>query len=131
MAKSTSGIRTLRKRHGLSPLQLGKAVNKSPSTVEAWETGRRTLPDMAWVRKCVKAYLRSGRNISLDNNLLFRTYPLAIARELLSTTLSGIAQGYEYRPGTWRQFEKSVRELPPDVLDDLENKIRRELLKVL
>ena len=62
-------LKELRKKSGLTTLQVGKALNKTPSAITLWETGK-ALPDVSTLLKLCNLYNISDLNEFVDNAII-------------------------------------------------------------
>ena len=62
-------LKQLRKKSGLTTAQVGKTLNKTPSAITLWETGK-ALPDVNVLLKLCEIYKVSDLNEFIDNAII-------------------------------------------------------------
>jgi transcriptional regulator with XRE-family HTH domain len=125
-----SDFRTLRRQFGLSPTQVAEALDVSPATVEAWERGLNSPPDIRSARTRVDAFAQADPSGQQGKNLLFGHYPLRLARELLSLSVDEMASRFGFSKSHWTKVEANFRTLPPETLKEIETFVRARLAEV-
>ncbi len=128
-ARSGASIRDIRNEYGLSVVQAAKALETSPSTIEAWEAH----PDMGPQEKTARAkianfVLEHGRDGG--KNLLFGAYPLRLAREILGLSIKEMASAHGYTVPAWQKIEAHARILARDKILEIEDCVRDHFVSV-
>lgn len=115
-------IEQIRSEYNLTRAQLADALDVSPATVEAWETGRRRITrNLCEIRQILDSR-RTG--IPRAQNLIFGLYRLSIAKELLQMSPADCARLFSMSPQRWSEYERNKRVIEPSVMRAIEEKIR-------
>lgn len=124
-SKQHNAITRIRREYGLSLLQGAKALAVSASTLERMESTKDiSLGEEDLRRKFEVFVVTSGGDAG--KNLLFRTYPLRLARELLKLSIPQMAARYGYAPSSWKKIEANARLIDTDRLRQIEHDVRDE-----
>jgi DNA-binding XRE family transcriptional regulator len=122
-------LRNTRREFGLSLAQAAKALGVSAATIENWERSgnpRLSTDDVS------KSYSNFGHAADRDvgNNLLFGSYPLRLARQLLQVSPDEMATQFGYSKAAWLKLEANARPLPDTKLFEIEERIRSKLAQI-
>jgi transcriptional regulator with XRE-family HTH domain len=127
--KRRSRLNTLRREYDLSLLQGATALNMSASELERLEGDRCYLPDIGEITCKFEDFIMTSGGAA-GNNLLFRTYPMRVAREILNLSLPQIAQKYGYTPESWKKIEANARPIDAAKIRQIENDMRNQFSSV-
>lgn len=128
-ASSGNRSRDARREFGLSLAQAAKALGVSAATVENWE--RMDNPRVSTDR-LTEAYgnFCHAANRDLGNNLLFGSYPLRLARQLLQISPEDMAEQFGYSKAAWLKLEANARPLPDSKILEIEDRVRSKLAQI-
>lgn len=105
----------------LSLAQAAAALGNSPTTLDAWEQGRKPQISVDDAERLYKAYSKNTQLCwSSGDNYLFGAFPLRVARDILALDVAGIAGRLGYSPSSWTKMEANARVLPKPKLEELE-----------
>lgn len=124
-SEQRSVIALARREYGLSVAQGARALNVSPATLERMEASSIYTIDEDDVRRKFEVFIVTEGG-DAGKNLLFRTYPLRVARELLKLPIPQMAARYGYASSTWRKIEANARLIDTDKLRQIEHDVRDE-----
>ena len=119
----------MRQAYGLSPAEAARALGIPEALYDLWEAdpvARLNGPGDVHVENVFTAYSRRHHMVNRGLNLIFATYPLHMARELLCLTLPEMAQAYGATANTWKKYECNHRILPKPILDRIETDVRAQ-----
>jgi DNA-binding XRE family transcriptional regulator len=119
-------LKKCRNSYGMSILQAAKALDVSTATYERMEQGVTAPPSRVWVETQFAIFIDENGQTG-DENLLFGTFPLRIARDLLDISCADLASMYGYKESTWKRFESNGRHLDKDTVTNIENSIKAKL----
>ena len=122
-------LRAVRSEYGLSLLQAAVALGISASAVEEMERHGDDVFAPEMVRRKYELFVGTT-NFGVGKNLLFDTYPLRMARELLDLSIDEMASRFGYKPSSWKRIEMNARPLHPDILARIEAEVRHKLSSV-
>jgi DNA-binding XRE family transcriptional regulator len=124
-------FKELRRQAGLAPTQLAEALDVSTATIEAWERGLNSPPDIEVAARMVEAFAGSDATGQQGKNLIFNHYPLRVARDLLSLSVEQMAEEFgPYSRSSWTKIEASFRSLPDETLRRIEDRVRAKLAEI-
>lgn len=123
-------FKSLRRQFGLTPMQVAEALAVSTATIEAWERGLNSPPDIGTATDKIGAFAKSGPSRQQGKNLLFGHYPLRLGRELLSLSIEEMATQFGYSKSSWTKIEANFRPLPADKLERIESFVRTKLAEI-
>lgn len=126
----SADFKRLRQEYELSMTQIAKAMEVSTATIEAWERGLNSPPDVRELEEKVAKFARSFPTRQQGRNLLFGCYPLRLARELLSYDIEKMAARFGYSKSSWTKIEANFRALSPEKLEEIEVFVRARLAEV-
>jgi transcriptional regulator with XRE-family HTH domain len=127
--KRRSQINAIRREYGLSLLQGATALNISASELERLEGDKSYAPNIEeFACKFENFIMTSGG--TAGNNLLFRTYPMRVAREILNLSVSQIAKRYGYTAESWKKIEANARPIDLAKIKLIENDVRDQFSSV-
>jgi DNA-binding transcriptional regulator YiaG len=120
-------ILTLRGEYRFTVVDAASALATTSANVEHWEANPGLGPQEDLVRASFEDYKHSGKR-GERSNLIFGTYPLKLAREILGLNIDEIAASHGYKRSMWQKFESNDRELDRGVLLRLEDDVREHFL---
>jgi DNA-binding transcriptional regulator YiaG len=114
-------LKQLRLEAELSSAELAKILDVSPATLEAWESGKRTIQkDSEQIRSIIQKY---KSHPILCGNLLFGIIPLKHARNMLKISIDEAAGWFNLSKHTWSSYESNRRVVPKDILEKIEHEV--------
>jgi hypothetical protein len=122
-------VADLRKFHGLTVVELAAIVNRTPATVESWESvasGRKCPIPLNEVDALIKVRLSEGL-LPPNNNLLFSTMPLSIAPALLQVSTSQFLKDIGLNASVWKKYCSSRQDLPIDLKERIETAVNKAM----
>lgn len=123
-------FRDYRKQERLTITQAAYALGVSTSAIEAWERGVNPAPSIDTVKEAFEAFSINYEKKTFKKNLLFGSYPLRLARELVEMDIASISAKFKVTPSSWAKFESNVRPLPESMLVEVEDFVRERLAAV-
>lgn len=118
-------LRDSRTKLGLSIAQMSLLLGVSPTTLEAWESGRRDPKvDLAKLSKAMRTKFMPPKQ---GPNVVLGQMTVKAAREILGETCDAIAHRFGYSEKSWRAIEQGRRRLPEQIRDTLELLIKKRL----
>lgn len=119
-------IRALRKRKGLSLVDMAKLIGISPTTLESWESGKRSA--FVDIDKMAQVTDRSKRRAEQKNkidNIAVRTL-----REILGASAKTMAHIFNCSSSSWYSMEQGRRAIPKRIEDEIVTKYSTLIFQV-
>ena len=113
----------IRREYRLTLLQAAKALGISTATLERMEAAPLADGQSEDVRRKYEAFVVAG-DLRVGANLLFRTYPIRVARELLGYEIEQMSQKYGYSVSSWKKIESGSRSIDRRKLIQIEHDVR-------
>lgn len=123
------GPREIRNEYGLSLLEAASALGISAAAVEELERGRTEPLGGEALRRKYELFIGTT-DAGVGKNLIFGSYPLRVARELLEISLDEMAAKFGYTANSWKRIEANARPLSPELLRNIEKEVRDKLATV-
>jgi transcriptional regulator with XRE-family HTH domain len=118
-------VYNLRNEYGLTLTQAAEALSISTGNLENIEQGRKNVVEftLSDIENLYEDYL-SISGLYTDKNLLFNTYPLRVARDILELTIEEFAELNGYKLESWKKIESHRRKLPKEKIREIEKSVR-------
>jgi len=118
-----------RREYGLTVLEAAEALGISAHIVEREERGE----DCRFSDRSIKSkfeYFVASIAKGEGKNLIFHSFPLRVAREILGLEIEEMAAKYGCSKSHWKKLEANYRKLTADKLDQIEQDVRSCFLAV-
>lgn len=127
--KKRNEINATRREYGLSLLQGAKALNISASELEKCEASSSLIFSLEEVRRKFEEFFVTN-GASSGKNLVFRIYPMRVAREILDLPLPVMARKYGYKVESWKKIESNARPISEHIMKIIETDVREHFSKI-
>ncbi len=95
-----------------------------------WESG--TVPCLYSSAHCRNRFTCQARLIDQSkDNLIFRVWNLKTVRNILGLNLMQMSAQYASTPNTWKKYEAGHRQLPHDILMQIQDDVREFVAGVI
>ncbi len=117
-------LRKARVKAELSLNQAAVALEISPTTLDAWEQGRKPQVAVEAAAERFDAFRKSTEEVwRTGENLIFGVFPLRVARDVLGWSIDEIATEFSYSRSSWTKMEANARLLPKEAMDRLQDMV--------